>query len=113
MLSCCLVGLLLSATVVEAAPGDSNRYIPNIKHDYRSRRGFKTFDMATARGFGKRSSLTYDYDDNNVDQTFPVEWLVEYLQKKPEALRYLVERMVDRNGDGQISSSEIVSTFQD
>jgi len=107
------VGLLLSATVVEAAPGDSNRYIPNIKHDYRSRRGFKTFDMATARGFGKRSSLTYDYDDNNVDQTFPVEWLVEYLQKKPEALRYLVERMVDRNGDGQISSSEIVSTFQD
>lgn len=45
--------------------------------------------------------------------SFPVEWLVEYLQKKPEALRYLVERMVDRNGDGQISSSEIVSTFQD
>ena len=45
--------------------------------------------------------------------SFPVEWLVGYLQKKPEALRYLVERMVDRNGDGQISSSEIVASFQD
>ena len=44
---------------------------------------------------------------------FPIEWLMEYLQHKPEALRYLLERTVDRNGDGHVSASEMASSFQD
>jgi len=113
MFSCCLVGLLLSTRVAEASGRTSNKFVPNTKHDFRIRRGFKTLDMATARGFGKRSSWLADYDDISVDQLFPIEWLMEYLQHKPEALRYLLERTVDRNGDGHVSASEMASSFQD
>ena len=61
----CLMSALISTT--EAAPGSSeygghvgtssiNGH--NNQRDFRSRRGFKTVGLATARGFGKRSSST-------------------------------------------------------
>jgi hypothetical protein len=59
----CLMSALITTT--EAAPGSSeygghvgtssiNGH--NNQRDFRSRRGFKTVGLATARGFGKRSS---------------------------------------------------------
>ena len=51
-----LIGLMLSTTAVEAAPHPAE-YTSSVNNqrDFRSRRGFKTVGLATARGFGKRA----------------------------------------------------------
>lgn len=36
---------------------------------------------------------------------------MNYLQKKPTAIRYLVQHLLDHNDDGQVTSSEIVSSL--
>lgn len=51
--------ILLISTTTEAAPAiaiNSPEYAVNNQRDFRSRRGFKTVGLATARGFGKRSN---------------------------------------------------------
>ena len=42
-----------------------------------------------------------------------MDWLVEYAQKKPTLVRYLLLRTFDRDGDGQVSSSEIIDAVRD
>lgn len=66
-----LISLLLLTTAVEAAPGPVE-YSANNQRDFRSRRGFKTVGLATARGFGKRapapSSFSAFHDDLMMQQ---------------------------------------------
>jgi hypothetical protein len=52
-----LIGLMILTTAVEAAPhpADYTSSSVNNQRDFRSRRGFKTVGLATARGFGKRA----------------------------------------------------------
>lgn len=74
---CGLMSML--ASTVEAAPG--YEFGVNNQRDFRSRRGFKTSGLATARGFGKRTVLppfssapassasqSYTYDVNEQHQ---------------------------------------------
>ena len=58
-IGCCLLGLFLC--YVEAA-SVNDRVATN--KDFRSRRGFKNAGLSTARGFGKRSSLDNQVDDD-------------------------------------------------
>jgi hypothetical protein len=51
-----LIGLMILTTTVESAPHPAD-YTSSVNNqrDFRSRRGFKTVGLATARGFGKRA----------------------------------------------------------
>lgn len=44
--------------------------------------------------------------------SFPVDWLVNYLQNKPEVIRYMVDHLLDHNGDGQVTSQELITSLQ-
>ena len=41
-----------------------------------------------------------------------MDWLVNYLQNKPEVIRYMVEHLLDHNGDGQVTSQEMMTSLQ-
>ena len=67
MFCCFVMCLLLEATKAEARAISSD-YATSANRDFRSRRGFRTVGLATARGFGKRSSNAGRDDDANQDQ---------------------------------------------
>lgn len=41
-----------------------------------------------------------------------MDWLVNYLQNKPDVIRYMVEHLLDHNGDGQVTSQEMMTSLQ-
>ena len=67
-----LIGLLILTTAVEAAPGPTD-YAVNNQRDFRSRRGFKTVGLATARGFGKRTPSLPSFSAFQDDQLMQQE----------------------------------------
>jgi len=95
----------------------------------RSNRGFRNSQLSTARGFGKRDSgslvansrsssvssqalppnyegfLPVVFDSSRTN--YPNSWLVEELQNNPEVARFIVERLVDENGDGELTPGEL------
>ncbi|KAI9552022.1 putative allatotropin precursor [Daphnia sinensis] len=122
-----LIGLMILTTAVEGAPHPADYSSVNNQRDFRSRRGFKTVGLATARGFGKRAPalstftsfqdvseqmMQQDENPNSNPDVFPVDWLVNYLQNKPEVIRYMVDHLLDHNGDGQVTSQELITSLQ-
>lgn len=55
-----LASLMMTLTTTDAAPPtvSGTEYAVNNQRDFRSRRGFKTVGLQTARGFGKRASIS-------------------------------------------------------
>jgi hypothetical protein len=51
-------------------------------------------------------------DVYQIKNSFPVDWLVNYLQSKPEVIRYMVEHLLDHNSDGQVTSQEMMTSLQ-
>ena len=41
------------------------------------------------------------------DDSYPTTWLVEEIQNNPEMARFVVERFVDENGDGELTPGEL------
>jgi len=84
----------------------------------RTNRGFKSQGLSTARGFGKRDpNQGLFLNQNSIDSfltptgdirtNYPTSWLIEELQNNPEAARLIVEKIVDENGDGELSPEEL------
>ncbi|XP_021961499.1 allatotropins isoform X2 [Folsomia candida] len=96
----------------------------------RSNRGFKSQGLSTARGFGKRDPglslgqgvfaglqqpgqqqqanveglLSPNFD---LTRAYPNSWLIEELQNNPEAAKLIVDKVIDENGDGELTPDEL------
>jgi len=107
---------------------DLTSAVSHHRSDLRTRRGlFKnTGNLATARGFGKRISspaftsshqgpVDQDQDGSPEanEERYSVDWLVNVAVSKPALIHYLMNRFVDVNNDGVVSSSELVDALTD
>jgi len=103
----------------------------------RSNRGFKSQGLSTARGFGKRdpgipsvgqrTNLAKDHQGSKTPShqqvlledtlplpinlegktSFPSSWLIEEMQSNPETAKMIVEKVIDENGDGELTPDEL------
>ncbi|ODN02852.1 Allatotropin [Orchesella cincta] len=116
-----ILGLIVGMTVATGSSVNTGR------SGYpRSNRGFRNSQLSTARGFGKRDSgslvsnsrssqglslanyegfLPVVFDSSRTN--YPTSWLVELLQNNPDVAKFIVDRLVDENGDGELTPSEL------
>nr|NP_001037303.1 allatotropin precursor [Bombyx mori]AAY40838.1 allototropin [Bombyx mori] len=95
----------------------------------RPTRGFKNVEMMTARGFGRRDrphprAELYGLDnfwvmsepsperevqevDEKTFESIPLDWFVNEMLNNPDFARFVVEKFIDLNQDGMLSSEEL------
>lgn len=111
--------VLIALDGSEAGPAPSyGRFFHTSEDNRINRRGFKSSLLSTARGFGKRSgegTLPPMATTNNIDApvtalgrgNVPTYQLAEEASANPRLLALLVN-LLDVNGDGMISPSEVL-----
>lgn len=65
--------------------------------DFRSRRGFKTVGLATARGFGKRSSSLMHSQHQHIGQQQQQHQMEEEQEEQQQPLMFYTESNVNHN----------------
>ncbi|XP_039284961.1 allatotropins [Nilaparvata lugens] len=77
----------------------------------RTIRGFKNgISLSTARGFGKRSGLadSEQWLFSADKESFPADWFADEMSKNPELAKVIVQKFIDSNQDGRLSSDELL-----
>ncbi|XP_033728646.1 allatotropins-like isoform X2 [Pecten maximus] len=104
---CCLLVLcFVTVSIIDAFPQRSHS---------RTKRGFRQgIVMRIGHGFGKRGdNLFEDFDrgteeENNSQVLMRVEELTEHLADHPEIAEALIRKFVDKNGDGVVTTEELL-----
>ncbi|XP_050534132.1 allatotropins-like [Daktulosphaira vitifoliae] len=113
--------IFLMLTIVTPYPtfeNNVNEFKNKNRDKVRTIRGFKNMDLATARGFGKRtenlllnllpSETSGDFKEDNLKQNIPIDWVSRKLSNDQYLAKALVENFIDTNRDGQISVEELL-----
>ncbi|GFQ88430.1 EF-hand domain-containing protein [Trichonephila clavata] len=94
-LSLILLSAIALCALVSAAPS-------------RQKRGFRNAALSTARGFGKRMQQSDDLGlHEDLSRPMASNWFAEQVARSPALAKYLVEKVIDQNGDGLIHPDEM------
>ncbi|GIY45926.1 EF-hand domain-containing protein [Caerostris darwini] len=78
----------------------------------RQKRGFRNAALSTARGFGKRMQQSDEMAlHEDLSRPMASTWFAEQVARSPALAKYLVEKVIDQNGDGLIHPDEVYQSL--